>query len=67
MMELPQEIRDRLNKWAWADAGPFDAHVLIEIVSAAYELGVEDGTQEAMENVGDWYELSEPMHNEGRD
>ena len=63
-MELPQEIRDRLNKWA--DAGVIDAHSLIEIVGAAYELGVEDGNEEAMETVGDWYEPDPPERGDER-
>ena len=65
MIKLPQEIRDRLNQVA--KTGLFDAHSLMEIVSAAYELGVEDGNEEAMDTVGDWYTPDEPRRNEGYD
>lgn len=52
-MELPKEIRDKLN--AWVALGPLDAHRLVEIVKDTYELGYEDGKEEAMETVSDWY------------
>ena len=66
-LELPQEIREMLS--AWVVEGRvfgFDFHALTEIISDAYELGIEDGREDAMATVGDWYQPRAPERGDER-